>query len=65
MMHYRFSFEVPGEGRDRVGFDQIGIVVVQDFGVHDFIIHDFGGDGRRVFLILGFIRCGGCGIIRH
>lgn len=53
--------EVSGESGNRVGLDQVGIIdVIQNFGVHD-----FGGDCRRVFLILGFIRCGGCGIIRH
>ena len=53
--------EVSGESGNRVGLDQVCIIdVIQDFGVHD-----FGGDCRRVFLILGFIRCGGCGIIRH
>ena len=56
----QFTLEVLGQAGDWIRFDQIGIAIIQDFGVHD-----FGGDCRRVFLILGFIRCGGCGIIRH
>ena len=48
--------EVSGESGNRVGLDQVHVGAG---------IHDFGGDGRRVFLISGFIRCGGCGIIRH
>ena len=48
--------EVSGESGNRVGLDQVGIIDV---------VHNFGGDGRRVFLVSGFIRCGGCGIIRH
>ena len=56
----QFTLEVLGQAGDWIRFDQIGITIVQDFGVHD-----FGGDCRRVFLILGSVWCGGCGIIRH
>ena len=53
----QFTLEVLGQAGDWIRFDQIGITIVQDFGVHD-----FGGDCRRVFLILGSVWCGGCGI---
>ena len=59
LMFFRLR-QLLGQKNDRI----ILIVNIRSFQFTP-SVHDFGGDCRRVFLVSGFIRCGGCGIIRH